>query len=539
MNLHLAMTIGCVVAFLAASNEWMREATGNVTLPEDPKVLREIISTQGKEIDRLNRQTERLLEYVRELRKQHYGPRSERIAEGQAFFDFYGTVEERVLEPAPKAPATSRSPRMKPRGRQIISPDLRRVEVVHDVPHDEKNCGGCKQELARIGEETAERLEYKPAELYVIRDVRPKYACARRCRGGRGVVIADPPEQVIPKSKVGPGLLAHVLWSKFGLHLPLYRQEIMFGMIGLEIPRSTLCDWIGRCVELLMPIYRAMVADVLASDVLFSDDTPIRLLEPGLGRTRQARVWSYCGSVEHRQIVYEFTQSREQKWPKEFLKDFKGVLQVDAYPGYNALLNLDTITGAFCWAHGRRRFVKAQETDKDRATIALGFIGRLYDIERDIKGISPKRKMRIRRQRAMKVLNRFKKWLDGEIQAVLPKSPIGDAIQYLRGHWKNFLTYTTNGAVEIDSNRVERSIRGWKLGLKNWLFSGSVDGGRWGAVIFSFYAEHIVMHSSSQFVAPHDVPVGDPGPSTPHNHGVLRAARSLPAIGFYVFEHGD
>ena len=256
-------------------------------------------------------------------------------------------------------------------------------------------------------------------------------------------------------------------------------------MIGLVIPRSTLCEWIGRCVELLMPIYRAMVADVLASDVIFSDDTPVKLLEPGLGRTRQARVWSYCGSVEHRQIVYEFTQTREKKWPKEFLKDFKGVLQVDAYPGYNALLDQDWIAGAYCWAHSRRRFFDAKETDKERAEIALGFIGRLYDIEREINGISPKRKKRVRRHRSRKVLNRFKKWLDGEIQAVLPKSPIGKAIQYLRGHWKGFLTYAGNGSVEIDSNRVERSIRGWKLGAKNWLFLGSEDGGRWGALIFS------------------------------------------------------
>ena len=192
----------------------------------------------------------------------------------------------------------------------------------------------------------------------------------------------------------------------------------------------------------------------------------------------------YCGDYLHRQLVYEFTETREQKWPEEFLKDFRGVLQVDGYPGYNSILDREGIMAAYCMAHSRRKF-EALVTHKEQRQIALGFIGRLYGIERKINGISPKRKKRARRNQARKILRRFKAWLDHEIEAVLPKSPIGQAIQYTRGHWEGFLTYTKNGKVEIDSNRVERSIRGWKLGLKNWLFLGSEDGGRWGAVLFS------------------------------------------------------
>jgi transposase len=462
---------------------WMRAANPPPILSRDPDVLGEIVSTQAQEIERLKRENENLRHYIRDLRKQHYGPRSERIHEGQQVFGFYGSVEEK--EPAGPADGGSvaRSPRRKPTGRRMIPPELRREVVVHDVPGDRKNCGGCHEPLARIGEETAERLEFQKAELYVIQDVRPKYACAKGC--DEGVVVADPPEQVIPKSKVGPGLLAHVLWSKYGLHLPLYRQEIMFGMIGLEIPRSTLCQWIARCVELLRPIYEAMKRDVLSSEVMFSDDTPVRLLEPGLGKTRQARAWSYCGDLLHRQIVYEFTQTREQKWPQAFLKGFQGVLQVDAYSGYNALFALDRILAAYCWAHSRRKFHEAEETDKERSQRAVASIGRLYRIEREIHGQSPKRKKRVRRSRSTKILRRFKKWLDQEIKNVLPKSPIGQAIQYARGHWEGLLTYTKNGAVEIDTNRVERSIRGLKLGSKNWLFFGSEDGGTWGAVLYS------------------------------------------------------
>jgi transposase len=259
----------------------------------------------------------------------------------------------------------------------------------------------------------------------------------------------------------------------------------MFGMIGLSIPRSTLCHWIARCVELLWPIYEAMKRDVLLSSVLFSDDTPLRLLEPGLGKTRQARAWSYCGDLFHRQIVYEFTQTREQKWPQEFLKHYKGVLQVDAYPGYNAILDLEEVVAAYCWAHCRRKLLEAGDTDPARSKVAVALIGQLYGIERQIAGQSPKRKKRVRRSRATKILRRLKEWLDLEIQNVPPKSPMGQAIQYVRGHWEGLLTYTKNGTVEIDTNRVERSIRGWKLGLNNWLFLGSEDGGRWGAVIYS------------------------------------------------------
>jgi transposase len=460
----------------------MTEAAIPPAPAKDPATLEAIIATQDDELRKLRRENQNLRHYIHELRRQHFGPRSERIPVGQESFEFYGKAEEQPPE-APKDAPTKPSPR-RPTGRKMIPPELRREVVTHDVPDNEKACDGCKEPLAKIGEEVSERLEYQKAELYVIQDVRPKYACAKKCPT-TSVVVADPPAQVIPKAKVGPGLLAHILWAKYGLHLPLYRQEIMFGMIGLEIPRSTLCHWIARCLELLWPIYEAMKRDVLLSSVLFSDDTPVRLLEPGLGKTRQARVWSYCGDLFHRQIVYEFTGTREQKWPQKFLKGYRGILQVDAYPGYNAVMELEKIIAAYCWAHSRRKLLEAGDTDAERSRIAVALIGQLYGIEREIKGQSPKRKKRVRRSRATRILRRLKTWLDREIQNVPPKSPMAQAIQYVRGHWDGLLTYTKNGAVEIDTNRVERSIRGWKLGSNNWLFLGSEDGGRWGAVIYS------------------------------------------------------
>lgn len=461
----------------------MTTSAATNVLPDNPAVLKNIIHDQAREIEHLKHQAELLRHYIRDLRKQHYGPRSERVHEDQKIFEFYGTLEKPTEIPeASEAETAPRRPRKKP-GRKVISPELRREIVTHDVPEHEKICPGCRAARTQIGEDIAERLEYQKAELYVVRDVRPKYACAHGCDAG--VAQADPPAQVIPKAKVGPSLLAHILWAKYGLHLPLYREEIMFGQIGLAIPRSTLCQWIARCVELLLPIYEAMRRDVLESTVLFSDDTPVRLLVPGLGKTRQARVWSYCGDLFHRQIVSEFTTSREQKHPQAFLLNFEGVLQIDGYPGYDAILAVDRIIAAYCWAHARRKFIDAEGSDRERSQVAVAYIRRLYGIERAIAGQAPKRKKRVRRSRSAKILRRFKKWLDREIQNVLPKSPIGKAIQYARNHWDGLLTFTKNGAVEIDTNRVERSMRGWKLGSNNWLFLGSEDGGKWGAVIYS------------------------------------------------------
>jgi transposase len=457
----------------------MREVLDSKILSDDPRVLRAIIAEKDAEIAELKRQVEYLTQGLIQLKRRIFGIKSERIQEDQQTLSFYGTEAESRPEPSPPTEPRKNS---KPTGKRIIPPELPRKVVVHEISPEEKTCGRCGDERREIGKDVSEHLEYVPARLFVLRNERPKYACGE---SRHGIAVADLPARVIEKSKAGPGLLAHILSAKYALHLPLYRLEKMFGKFGVKISRSTLSEWVGRCADILAPIHSAMRRDVLESSVIFSDDSPVRLLDPGEGKTHQARVWAYVGDYLHRQIVYEFSLTREQKWPKDFLEDFRGVLQIDGFAGYNPTLKREDVRAAYCWAHARRKFIEAAETDKERSRIATGWIGRLYDVEREIKGWHPKRKMRVRRSRSKKFLRPFRKWLDREIQKCLPKSPIGRAIQYTRKLWEGLETYTTNGRVEIDSNRVERSIRGVKLGAKNWLFFGSEDGGRWGTVIYS------------------------------------------------------
>lgn len=463
----------------------MREKALPPTLPDAPDELKEIITGQTEKIVDLEHEIDRLQHILRLLQRRHFGVKSERIPDGQQLFGFYGAVElaEKPPKDEPKIPRKKKGKK----GRKIIPANLPRVEIIIDVSKDQKCCCGCGQSLLKIGEEINEILEYKEAELFVLRRVRPKYACPKdACKKKTGIVTAEPPADVIPKSKAGPGLLARVLTAKYALHLPAYRQEYMFSMMGLSIPRQTICGWVGRCVELLEPIYEAMKKDILASVVIFSDDTPVRLFEPEKTpkKTHLARVWAYVGDIFHRQIVYEFTRTREHQWPQQFMKGFTGTLQSDAYAGYNALYAAGA-TGALCWAHARRKFFEAEDSDKERSKIAMARIRELYQVEEQVNGQHPKRKKRRRRGRTKRRLNSFKKWLDREINQVLPKSPMAMAIQYARGHWKELTHFVSDGMVEIDSNRVERSIRGVKLGSKNWLFFGSEDGGRWGAVMYS------------------------------------------------------
>ena len=216
------MSIPAILILPSPWNLWMRGAAAPATLPDDPPVLREIIGTQARGIERLKRENDLLKHYIRELRKEHYGPRSERLPESQQIFEFYGRVEEKEKEKPASAEgqaASTPAEKKKPTGRKVIPPELERKVVVHDIPDHEKNCAECKEALAKIGEEVSERLEYQKAQLYVVQDVRPKYACAKGCN--TGVMVADPPAQVIPKAKVGPGLLARIIWEKHGLHLPL------------------------------------------------------------------------------------------------------------------------------------------------------------------------------------------------------------------------------------------------------------------------------------------------------------------------------
>jgi transposase len=309
------------------------------------------------------------------------------------------------------------------------------------------------------------------------------------------LVTAPLPPQGVPRCLAAPGLLAHVIVSKFGDHLPLYRQAHMFARQGVPLSRSTLCDWLKQAADLLTPLCHLMTQEVLCSQVVQSDDTPVGVLDATRDATRTGRLWVYLGDVAHPYLVYAYSPNREQDWPQTFLANFAGFLQADAYSGYDGLFATGTIMEVGCWAHGRRKFVDAQATDPVRASYVLAVVRQLYAIERKVGEDSERLRLPLeqawalrlqaRQEQSVPLLTGLCQWLEQERDQVLPKSPIGEAITYLLNQWQALVRYTTQGYLAIDNNAAERALRAVAVGRKNYLFFGSDVGGATAAVLYS------------------------------------------------------
>ncbi len=336
--------------------------------------------------------------------------------------------------------------------------------------------------MIKIGEDVSEILEYKPASLFIIQEVLAKYAC-KECEDG--VLTAAKPARPIPKGLAGPGLLADVVVKKYGDHLPLYRQQKIYGRHGVEIAKSTLCDWVAASAKLATPIYEAMKTDMLASRKVHTDDTPVPVLDKNLGRTRTGRAWIYVGDTDHPNTVYEYTPNRKKEHPAEFLGDYKGYLQADAYGGYDSIFAGKDVIEVACMAHTRRKFYEARESDQLRAHSALAYIRLLYKIEKKLRGRPPGERKRVRNEESRPILENFKEWLQEHEDQVLPKSPMGNAIGYAINQWMALCRFLDDGILEIDNNVAERGLRPLAVGRKNWMFAGSDEGGRRAAILYS------------------------------------------------------
>ncbi len=300
--------------------------------------------------------------------------------------------------------------------------------------------------------------------------------------------LAAKPPQPIDKGLPGPGLLAHTMLAKYGDHLPLYRQEDILARYGVLLRRSTLCGWIAAAADLAEPLYQRMCQLVLASQVIHTDDTPVKLLDPLLGHARTARFWAYVGDRSHPYSVYDFTDSRQRDGPTKFLQNFAGYLQADAYGGYDGIYAGGRVRKVACWSHTRRYWWEARTTDARRAHHALGAIARLYQLETTFAELPAPERRAARQEHALPILTDFRVWLDGQRAAVLPKSPIGQAFTYTLNQWQALLRYTEDGALSIDNNISERTVKIPALGRKNWLFVASWEGGRRAAILFSLVA---------------------------------------------------
>jgi transposase len=306
------------------------------------------------------------------------------------------------------------------------------------------------------------------------------------------VVAAAKPPMPIAKGLPGPGLLAHLIVSKYTDHLPLHRLERIYERQGVFLHRSTLSDWLAACAELLRPLYDLMVSVVLQSLALHTDDTPVKMQDPKTHHLSTARLWAYLGDAAHPYNVFDFTVNRKRDGPEQFLASYQGYLHADAFGGYDGLYLPDPrtaaarITEVACNAHARRKFYEARGTDALRSHQALAYYRQLYELERAAKDFSDGQRLQMRQDFSVPILERFHQWLLTQRSEVLPKSPMAEAIGYALNNWEALRRYTEAGFLDIDNNVAEREMKRIAIGRKNWLSVGSPRGGQTAAVLISF-----------------------------------------------------
>ena len=387
-----------------------------------------------------------------------------------------------AVDGAPEKNA-DKQPRRQPK-REALPEHLPRVD--QRIEPEDTHCPTpeCGQPMLRVGEDISERLDIVPAQFFVQRQIRGKWAC-KCCQ----LLVQEPATpQVFDNALPTPGLQAHTVVSRFVDHIPYYRQEQINARAGVHTPRSTLAGWSGQTGAQLMPLYDAHRAFVLGSRVLHADETPISLLDPGAGKTKKAYMWAYArGAFEPEPgVVFDFCLGRGAKYPVEFLTGWTGTLVVDAYAGYDAALALDGRSTAYCLAHARRKFdelVKANASVV--AALAIQRIAGLYRIEADARPLSPEQRLQMRQERSRPLWDEMHVWLQLERTRVPDGSAIAKAIDYSLNHWVGLGRFLLDANVPIDNNFVENRIRPWALGRRNWLFIGSQLAGERAAVVMS------------------------------------------------------
>jgi transposase len=462
-------------------------------LPADVGELQRLVVELRKHNSYLTSRSEVLEEELRLLRHKIFGRRSERFtAEELRQSSLFDEAELTEQEQQPEPTIAVAAHRRAKRGRRGLPASLPRVEVLHDIPEEQKVCS-CGQPLVRIGEETSEQLEIIPQQIKVIRHVRPKYAC-RKCEGAdseQPVKIAPVPAQLIPKSIVTPGLLAYVLVSKFCDAIPFYRQEKLFRRIGVELSRVDFSHWAIQVARQCDPLIEVFLDEILAGPVVQMDETRLQVMkERDRPNTSQSFMWVLRGGPpQNPVVVYRYHPTRSAKVPFQYLSDYQGYLQTDGYEGYTDIGCIQGITHVGCWVHARRKFDEAAKPSRSpgSAQEALGRIAKLYRIERELRAsrLEPGEFLRRRKEQAIPILTDFKKWLDTKTKQVPPSTLLGRAVSYALGEWDKLVRYLDSPYLGLDTNPVENAIRPFVLGRKNWLFSGSPRGAHASATLYS------------------------------------------------------
>ena len=445
-----------------------------------------------------------LRERIRQLEHQLYGRKSEKLSLDDGFSQphlFSADEDEQAAPPEPQSveEITIPSHKRKKRGRKKLSADLPRVEVVHDLGETEKQCG-CGHEMSCIGQEVSEQLEMVPARFWVLRHVRPKYAC-KHCEGVEKkeddptVKIAPVPPQLLPRTISTPGLLSHILVSKFCDSLPFYRQEQQFKRLGFDLCRATMCNWAIKVAEKCSRLLELLYHEVLSGPLINIDETSFQVLrESGREVDSKSHMWVMRGGPPGKEgVVYHYAINRSSSVASDLLAGYQGYVQTDGYSAYSFLDRRDGIVHVACWAHVRRKFMDVLKVLKNKpkglgkADEAIRYITRLYAIEQKARenGLNPDQLHKERQLKAKSILGDFEVWLKKLAPLTPPKSKLGIAVNYTLGQWHRLIRYIDDGIIRMDNNLAENAIRPFVVGRKNWLFFEQPGGAEAGATLYS------------------------------------------------------
>jgi transposase len=475
-------------------------AQRNVIIAERDGVIAQERAAHAAEIQTLREDNALLQHRLKLLLRSSYGPRAERFDPRQLLL--FG-LRVPPIDPAGPAGASGQSPdaadqgpaageKHKPHGRRKLPEHLHRIRIEHDLEEADKPCPCCGGQRHKIGEQITDQLEHIPSNLVVLQHARIKYACKHcnsgsctQCDGQAHIDIADKPLQPIERGLAGPGLLAHVVTCKLADHLPLYRIQQIFARQQVDISRSTLCGWMKAAAEVVTPLYDLMCQRVRQAEVIHTDDTTVPVMDEDHCRT--GRLWTYLSNELHRYTVYHYTPTRKGDGPLAWLGDWKGYLQADAYAGYDAVY-AKGVKEVACWAHCRRHFFEAKESDSIRSAQMLGMIQQLYAVEKAAEFMTATQRAGLRMELAKPILDRIKLWLTEHKAQVLPRSPMGQAITYALNQWPALCVYLGDGRLKIDNNAAERALRRVAIGRKNWLWAGTDESAQAHAVLWSLIA---------------------------------------------------
>ena len=457
----------------------------------DTEIIRltDIINSQSSTIHTQDVKIQALVQEVAYLRRIRYGVKSEAMnPEQRQLFDEDIMQDIAAVESELKLPPSATKERARA-GRQALPEHLERVEVRHEP--ESCTCPACQSNLVKIGEDVSEQLDVEPARFFVIRHIRPQYAC-RQCETITAAPVAP---AVIDGSLAAPGLLAWVAVGKYLDHLPLYRLEQIAARQQVNLSRSTMSEWIGRIGFALQPLADRLIELLKQRSVLHADETPVKQLDPGAGKTKRAYLWSYRSNdldTGPPIVIFDYQGSRSGQHARDFLQDWQGCLMVDDYGGYKKLFAGDAthvVTELGCWAHARRKFFDLQVNGAHpSAEEALRRIGKLYAVEAEASSMDQCSRQQHRQKNSLPELAAMHDWLIRLRTSTADNSALARAIDYTLNRWPSLIRYAQSGNLPIDNNPVENVIRPIAIGKKNWLFTGSERAGKRAAAIQSLFA---------------------------------------------------